>query len=510
MAFSTQKEFFDVPFMNKSDDFTCQEVCVKLKSYPSTIDDRSWAADIDKKSRFVADLVACNIPIADRRGLSPGNESETFGVGVEKISNQGKGTVGQKGIHLNSRKDVAGTGGYSSYSGIGSEAADPGVYYTSNLIVNDSLINAADGTITRMNELLVKNNLLQKRLADSDDLLRTASEEIFEIKRIMAQRYDSKNSKVLKKKINELADAKKITATDEKDLYDLLRSVDDMNKAFYVLEAENANLKRLIEKLSKRCMMESLMLEPEKSNDVSYLKNKIDNFAKELAVLRKAEDVQLKTTQFDGGKNGIFDGHVSGNNNIEGGRQADKYTFSPDKDMNNIKKILQERNALRKKTEVLSDLENKISQLQKKADQADRISENFVFNLSEQDQYIDEMEKEMQEMQNYYETEVDRSKCNEAMLKCRCDEMKQQLISANCAIQRVKYQQMEIDTLHKELQKRDKALNAYDCQYQQLMLKARNFKDAGYRFLDQLPLLSATSSSDCEEDGELSTAYQTE
>ncbi|EDW78200.1 uncharacterized protein Dwil_GK18633 [Drosophila willistoni] len=449
MAFSTQKEFFDVPFMNKSYDFTCQEVCVKLKSYPSTIDDRSWAADNDKKSRFVADLVACNTASDSRRGLISGVGSETFGVGV---------------------------------------------YYGSNLIVNDSLINAADGTITRMKELLVKNNVLQKRLADSEDLLRTASDEIYEIKRIMAQRYDSENSKVLKKKIKELADAKKITAIDEKELYDLLKSVDDMNKAFDILEAENANLKRLIEKQSKRCVMESLMLNPEKSNDVSYLKNKIDNFAKELAILREAEDVQLKAPKLNGEK---------GADNIKSGRPTDKYSFSPDKDVDNINKILQERNALRKKTEVLSDLENKIDQLQQKAEQADRISEDFVFNLSEQDQYIDEMEKEMQEMQNYYETEVDRSKCNEAMLKCRCDEMKQQLIAANCAIQRVKYQQMEIDVLHKELQERDKALNAYDCQYQQLMLKARNFKDAGYRLLDQLPLFSATTSSDCEEDGEL-------
>lgn len=65
---------------------------------------------------------------------------------------------------------------------------------------------------------------------------------------------------------------------------------------------------------------------------------------------------------------------------------------------------------------------------------------------------------------------------------------------------------MEIDVLRSELRKRDLALNAYDCQYQQLMVsichsmvmnlmyhppylpkhKTKAFKKSGYRYLDEL------------------------
>lgn len=48
--------------------------------------------------------------------------------------------------------------------------------------------------------------------------------------------------------------------------------------------------------------------------------------------------------------------------------------------------------------------------------------------------------------------------------------MKQELASAKAAIKRAECQQMEIDVLRNELRKRDIALNAYDCQYQQLMV----------------------------------------
>jgi len=54
--------------------------------------------------------------------------------------------------------------------------------------------------------------------------------------------------------------------------------------------------------------------------------------------------------------------------------------------------------------------------------------------------------------------------------QCRCNQMKQELVAAKCAVQRAQCQQMEIDVLRNELRKRDTALNAYDCQFQQIMV----------------------------------------
>jgi len=48
--------------------------------------------------------------------------------------------------------------------------------------------------------------------------------------------------------------------------------------------------------------------------------------------------------------------------------------------------------------------------------------------------------------------------------------MKQELVASKCAAQRAQCLQMEIDVLRNELRKRDIAINAYDCQYQQLMV----------------------------------------
>lgn len=63
MAFSTQKDFFNVPFMNESIESDCIKACVKLKSYESTIDNRSWASDEEKQSKFLSDLVTCQYPV---------------------------------------------------------------------------------------------------------------------------------------------------------------------------------------------------------------------------------------------------------------------------------------------------------------------------------------------------------------------------------------------------------------------------------------------------------------
>ncbi|XP_017847963.1 keratin, type II cytoskeletal 5 isoform X2 [Drosophila busckii] len=464
MAFSTQKEFFHVPFMNESVEYECQEVCVKLKSYPSTFDDRAWAADDEKKSRFVSDLVSCNAP------LTAGRPGDGAGAGAGR---GGRGGRGPEGRTLGAKGKRPGQG-QGQGKGKGQGGPDD------NLMMGDSLIHAADETLGRVKELMVKNNLLQKQLDDSKDRLVTAKEENAEIKRIMNQRYDPEKSKALKKKIKELEDAKKIDPRDAQELNALQQSIDDMNKAHDILEAENSQLKRLVEKQSKRVPMESIKIDPEKSNDVNYLQNKIDNLGKELALLRQAEDECMRQAQAAG---------------AELGQQLG------DSDVDNIAKILAERDSLRRKLKSLAALEDKVNKLQQKADQADYTSGDLAQNLNEQNRYINDMENEMQDMQKYYENEVEQTKYNEQVLKCRCKELKDQVVTLQPAVQRVECQQLEIDVLRNELRKRDIALNAYDCQYQQLMYKTKSFKKSGYRYLDEIVESGSESCGEPEEDG---------
>ncbi|EDW82919.2 uncharacterized protein Dwil_GK23613 [Drosophila willistoni] len=452
MAFSTQKEFYYVPFMNQSYDSECQEVCVKLKSYHSTVDDRSWAADVHKKSRFVADLIACNTPIDGRRvqGIDHG--------GVSSMAGPTKGINNRPSVETakNRGGEVFSSSGSQS-SGYGNEAVSHGAQYSDSLLDGDSLITAADATIIGMHELMVKNNILPRQIIKSDDKIKTSKNKNDDIKRILSQRCDPEKIEAIQKKIKKLADAKSISPADVIDLNDLQKFIEDMVKAHDILKAENAILRRLIEKQSKRCTMESLIIDPEKNNDIPFLQNKIDSLSKELNMLRKAEDKQLKSTKLGA--------HV-GDYNLDSNADT---VFSKDTGLDNINKIIAERNALRKKIEALSDLEIKVNELQQKANLAEGVSDDLSRNLNEQDQYINDMENEIQEMQKYYESEVDKSKCNEAFLKCRCDDMRQQLMTAKCAAQRAECQVMEIDVLRGELRKRDNALNAYDCQYQQLM-----------------------------------------
>ncbi|XP_032312049.1 laminin subunit beta-1-like [Drosophila ananassae] len=362
MAFSTQKEFFHVPFMNEVEEFDCLESCVKLKSYPSNIDDRSWSASQEKKSRFVADLIACNSPV-----------------------------IGKRTENGNALKKSVPT------------SLGPEEEYGSSLLLRDSLINTADDTIRRMQDIMFKNNMLQQKLDESDDKLIVANEENAEILRILSERYNPDKSELLKKKIKELADEKKIDPEDEKQLNDLQMSIVDMIKAHDILEAENSNLKRLIEKQSVRCTLDSIEVDPEKSTDLQYLQNKINRMGKELVLLRKTEDDLMKK--------------CAKLSEIEKSNDIERSNFSPEKDVSNIQRILAERDALRKKCKNLESLGDKINQLEQKANEAENISGDLEDNLNQQSQYINEMQLEMQDMQNYYENEVDKAKGNEEILK---------------------------------------------------------------------------------------------
>lgn len=86
MAFSTQKIFFHVPFMNETYRFECKNPCVKLKRYASSSDERAWSANDTRKSKFLVDLVACHTPIV--RPLDTSNRSRNRG-------NKGRGQAGE-------------------------------------------------------------------------------------------------------------------------------------------------------------------------------------------------------------------------------------------------------------------------------------------------------------------------------------------------------------------------------------------------------------------------------
>nr|ACE79729.1 coiled-coil Y protein [Drosophila grimshawi] len=570
MAFSTQKEFFHVPFMSELPDFNCPKVCVKLKSYPSTVDDRSWAADEDKKSRFVADLVSCNIPLnlqndddnggpggraegrggvrpgqqgqgrevvggpgqgrgsyggpgqegqgpEGRAGAGPGGQGpEGYGPGVQDQGRQGPGVQGPSRQGPGgpgpggqgpggSRSDGQapggqGAGGYGSgrqgpggqgtggqgpgaydgprYSG-GPGGQGPGGYGRSgdrggpggqgpggqgqggyggpggpggpddlgeNGIAGDSLIIAAHDTIENMKNAMKKNNLLDRDQATPEDRKDRPRMENAELRRLMDERYDPGTSRVFRDKIQELSDSRKFDKSDERDLLNIHKAVDDMNKSHDILESQNSNLRRLIEKQSRRASIESIRIDPERSNDVNYLQNKINNMGKELIVLRQAEDEFQRS----------------------GGAKFGSWACScdhqdPDTDIDDIQLILSERQALRMQIQELSPLNAKLKK------QADYDVEEMARNFCAQNQYIADMENDIQEMQHYYEHEVEKSKYNEELLKCRCNELQQQVVGLQPAMHRSEVFQMEIDVLRNELRKRDLALNAYDCQYQQLM-----------------------------------------
>lgn len=309
-----------------------------------------------KKSRFVADLVACNIPVSGRSG----GEAHVVGNTIPS-----SGQTNQ---------------------------------FESNLDLGDSLIIAADNTISRLQDLLIKNHIIENKYADSSDNLIPVKKETPEMMRIMTQRYNTENRQNLKVKIKQLSDAHKISMQDESELNEIHQAVDDLYTAHEIVGAENAYLKRLIQKQSLRCRLESLKIDPEKSNDVQYLQEKINNLAKEVSLLRQSENEIIKT--------GTGTGVGSGEN-----------AFSPENDFSNIQRILAERDALHKKCKHLEELSNMVNILEQKASEAEQLSGDLEDNLSQQNQYIKDMQQEMQDMQNYYENEIDKGKGNEEVLK---------------------------------------------------------------------------------------------
>ncbi|XP_049303692.1 uncharacterized protein LOC105226022 isoform X2 [Bactrocera dorsalis] len=531
MAFSTQKEFFHVPFMNETVDYECRKACVKLKTYQSTIDHRSWAMDESLQSRFLSDLITCQTPVggygdgdgddeydydydgdetgegarAPGRNLGSrrGGGRHKRGVGRPVHTDSGyigePGMRGDEGAGPSGRGRIGGPGGGGpggsgprgggtggggprgggpggggpggSGPGGGGPGSGPGGFSggggpggggpggafpggadgrgaklgQSGLLTADSVIACANEQMGRMQELLLHKKNLEKQLEVSNERLKVSNMENDKIKAIMNNKFDSSHSKDFYNKIQKLTSGGKISKGEENELLQIYNKFEDMSKAYEILQAENAYLKRLMEKLSLRASFEALKVEPEKSNDIAFLQNEVNKLRKELSILRKFEDDKLKGTM-DSNRNKMSD-----------------------QDAETLKAIIKERNALREKCKTFKDLEAKVYELQKIAKEADKMSDSLSNDLDSQSKHINKMEHEMKQMQDYYEDQIAKHKFNEDILRCQLDEMKEELIRARCSAQKAECLQMEISSLRNELMRRELALNDYNCQYNQLM-----------------------------------------
>lgn len=179
-------------------------------------------------------------------------------------------------------------------------------------------------------------------------------DENIKIKGIVATGIDLKPLTPFQNKIRELKSSGKITELDEKQLLELQKQFGKRDKAYEVLEAENASLRRLADKLSRRAGFEKLPTGPETSTDVKALQEKVNRLAKEVAVLRGMEEDYLK-------------------NKIKKGPEA-KNNVEAEK----LNKLIAERNSLKEQLEKLSGLESRILALMKKADEASRLEKEIA------------------------------------------------------------------------------------------------------------------------------------
>ncbi|KAM7360835.1 uncharacterized protein ACRADG_008034 [Cochliomyia hominivorax] len=435
MAYSTQKDFFHVPFMNENVELTCPKACAKIKSYESTIDDRAWATDEAEQSKFLSDLATCQFPV--RCGSGEGDFSVLGSIidSDQDELNEPFGTAARQTPASMQKGPIAS----------GSKAHSPHPF--GKLTAGDSLLQCANIHLADYQKLMKIKSSLEKELEISNERLHTAKEENRKIREIIANKLDSNAIKDFFNKIQKLTTNGKLNKNEENELLQIYQKMENMNKSYEILQAENNYLKRLIEKLSERVKMENIITQPEKSNDVSYLQNELNKVRKECMMLRQLEDEYLRLKQ----------------------HQSNKISSLTEEDTENIKAILKERNSLREKCKSLKALEQQVEQLKNKAQEAQDEANELSSNLNIKSQRIDKLAGEMQNMQKYYE-EQNQSACfKEEVLKAQLEDLKDDLIKAKCQAQRADMLAMEVSSLRNELLKRDLALNDYDCQYKQLM-----------------------------------------
>lgn len=183
----------------------------------------------------------------------------------------------------------------------------------------------------------------------SQENLDIVKDENIKIKGIVASGIDLAPLTPFQNKIKELKGSGKLSDLDEKQLLELQRQFGKKDKAYEVLEAENASLRRLAEKLSHRANFDKLPTSAETSTDVKALQDKVNRLSKEVAVLRGMEEDFLR-------------------NKVKKGPDT-KSNIESEK----LDKLIKERNALKEKFEKLSGLESRILALMKRADEASRL-----------------------------------------------------------------------------------------------------------------------------------------
>ncbi|KQS79820.1 uncharacterized protein Dere_GG27224, partial [Drosophila erecta] len=156
-----------------------------------------------------------------------------------------------------------------------------------------------------------------------------------------------------------------------------------------------------------RCRFDSLEIDPELSTNIEYLQRKINEMGKELSLLRQTEDMLIRKCAK------MCRSECSEAFSNEG---VNINAFSLEHDISNIQKILEERDGLRKKCKNLETLGEKLNALEQKANEAENISGDLEDNLNQQNQYINDIQQEMEKMKNYYENEVDKAKGLEKLL----------------------------------------------------------------------------------------------
>ncbi|KAL9873084.1 uncharacterized protein ACN427_014059 isoform 2-T3 [Glossina fuscipes fuscipes] len=401
MAYSTQKDFFHVPFMDEHLEFACRPDCVKLKRYNSIIADSAWALDDKKQSKYLYDLVLCETP-----GL----------------------------LKTCSKADMG-------MSRVASGAGDEGLLtQLSSISAGDSLLQCANTHLAEYQKLLNVKTSLENELNVSNERLKSATQENKKIKEILTTKLDANTCKDFYNKVRELVSSGKLNKNEENEMLQIHKKIENMLKAYEILRAENNYIKRLVEKLANRCSLEKIKTEPEQSKDVDYLQKEVDKLRKECIMLRDMEDGYQKIKQ----------------------EMQDKYCSQKrlsDRDAENIKAIISDRNNLRDKCKSFNQ---RVGDMQKKERNLNKDLENKAKSCAN-------LEAEMQKMRKYYEDQMQQACFREECLKAQLEDLKEDFMQVKCQAQKSDMLQMEVSCLRNEILKRDMALSDYDCQYKQLM-----------------------------------------
>ncbi|XP_005178099.1 uncharacterized protein LOC101900072 [Musca domestica] len=486
MAFSTQKDFFPVSFMNEMPENECKKACVKLKTYESSLDYRSWARDQTKQSKYLEDLVACKLPVKEHtenerqqsiiekvtaKSILSQNQEEASkskslavkakniadkpGSGVKSSQSNAESQSRIKKPEISNTHEVlpAHTTDHSLKSKLskndnasGIRVEMPQQQQLPNLSAGDSLLQCANIHLADYQRLVNAKESLEKQLHISNERLKTSNIENSKIKEILNSKLDSNAAKDFFNKIQQLTANGKLNKNEENEMLQIHQKMENLHKAHEIMQAENNYLRRLIEKLSLRATLQEISVDNETSDDIKYLHKEINSLRKECKLLRSIEDNYLRNKM-----------------------EKQKLSTISDEDAKNIKIIIEERNALRNKCKALQGLERTVAELQNRTKEKEKTNNALHTNLEAQGSYIREMEGEMEKWHTYYKNELQQIGLREQCLKEQLKDLQNELIFCKCQLQKAEVQQMEIDCLHKELAKRNMALHDYDCQYKQLM-----------------------------------------